>query len=183
MQVYDVAMRRAVPWIVALATVTIAFGTFYVGLQQALRLGANDPQVQMAQDTARQLDQGGFPTQIVKGDIDIAHSVAPFTIVYDKNGTPIASSGSLNERVPTIPIGVLKASEGKPYHFVTWQPTASVRLASVTVAAKNYYVTAARSLYETEKRTDTLGKVVLAGWLLSLTVMGAGYWLYYKSSK
>ncbi|HET7320440.1 MAG TPA: hypothetical protein VFI84_02535 [Candidatus Saccharimonadales bacterium] len=175
-------MRKVVWWLVVTGVITITFGTLYVGLQQALRLGANDPQMQLAQDTASQLNKGGFPTQVVTGDVDIAHSAAPFTIIYDKSGTPIASSGSLNERVPKIPFGVLKASEGKPYHFVTWQPQPGIRLASVTVAAKSYYVTSARSLYETEQRTSTLGKVVLTGWLLSLCLIGvAAYWYGAKS--
>ena len=59
----------------------------YLTVQQSLRLGANDPQIQMAEDAASSLN-GGASTESVlpSSKVEIADSLAPFVIVFDSSG-------------------------------------------------------------------------------------------------
>jgi len=148
---------------------TIVFGTVYATTQQMSRQSANDPQIQLAEDAAARLDQGADPTSVIGGgNVDIAKSLAPFVIVYDTSGHVVAGTGYLDGNIPAVPSGVLTSAQGKPYNAVTWQPQTGVRIASVTVHAKNYSVLSGRSLTEVEKRDNTILLLVTCGWLASL---------------
>ena len=71
-----------------LALIITAFCALaYLLSQQMLRLGANEPQVQLAQDTAARLSAGEAPASVVPaGTLDVGRSLAPFTILYDDSG-------------------------------------------------------------------------------------------------
>ncbi|HSW37705.1 MAG TPA: hypothetical protein VLG37_05065 [Candidatus Saccharimonadales bacterium] len=155
--------------------ITVIFGTIYGTVQQSLRLSANDPQIQLAEDSAAKLDAGA-KASTVSGQTDIKRSLATFLIIYDKSGRVVAGTGRLDGQIPRVPLGVLKASEGKDYHAVTWQPQNGVRLASVTVSAKNYYVVSARSLKEVEKRETKVFQLAVMGWLVSLLIVFGSFW-------
>ena len=99
--------------------VVVVFSTIYAVVQQAERTGANFPQVQVAEDVAAALDQGTKPEAVVYGKLDIAASLAPFVIIYDKSGKLVIGSGYLGGQVPVVPLGVLKAADGQEYHAVT----------------------------------------------------------------
>lgn len=157
--------------VVSFGLITIIFGTIYITEQQSLRIGANDLQIQLAEDTATALNNGVAGGNIDSHKIDLARSLTAFIIVYDKTGHIVSGNGYLNNRIPTIPLGVLQQAQGRSYSFVTWQPQADVRIASVSVAANNYYVLSGRSLKEVEKREDILLQLVLIGWLGSILVI------------
>ena len=74
-----------------------------------------------------------------------------------------------------MPYGVLTNADNKPYHSVTWQPRAGVRIASVSTAARDYYVLSGRSLIEVEKNAARTLQLSLLGGLLALIVL-AGTW-------
>src|SRR5689334_541207 len=98
-----------------LLIISLIYSTIYTASQQVSRLNANDPQVQMAEDTATRLDYHAKPQDVVAGrPVNIATSLAPFLIVYDKSGHIMANSGYLNNHIPKVPFGVLKSSDGKP---------------------------------------------------------------------
>src|SRR5438445_588354 len=80
-------------WLPLAFCLTVLAGLVYVTVQQNFRQGANDPQIQMAEDAAAQL-QGGAQAQAVvgAGKVDISRSLAPFLIVYDATGQQLASS-------------------------------------------------------------------------------------------
>ena len=89
MQIVKNIIRHWLP----LAVLTFAFsGLVYLAVQQDLRIGANDPQIQMAEDTASAIAGGANPASLVpSSDIEIATSLAPFVIVFDETGNIIAS--------------------------------------------------------------------------------------------
>lgn len=174
-------LRRHSLWLVATLILTILFGTIYTVGQQILRLGANDPQVQLAEDTAASLNSGLPPTSLAPGTVDFQKSLAPFVIIYDVNGHPIAGNGYLHGSLPSIPIGVLQAVGGKPYNFVSWQPEQGIRLAAVSVKANSYYVLSGRSLIEVEKRESLILQLSALGWFMSEALV-LGSWTLSKSS-
>lgn len=163
---------------------TLVFGTIFVIGQQTIRLSANMPQIQSAQDAAQRLNDGVKPQDIVPvgSRINLTTSSAGFLIIYDRSGKVVASSAQLNGSVPIIPFGVLQHTKSPGYNAVTWQPVSGVRIASIEVKTDNYYVLAGRSLAEPEKLVETIVKLTAAGYVISLLALSAGSLLYKKVS-
>jgi hypothetical protein len=147
-------------------------GLIYVAVQQDIRQSANNPQIQMAEDTAAKLADGQQVQAIVPSEkIDIAKSLAPYIIVFDTTGKPIASSALLNGQIPTIPPGVFNYVRQNGEDSITWQPQPGVRSAIVVTQFKGPnlgFVLAGRSLREVEIREDNVLHIVLLGWIAIL---------------
>jgi hypothetical protein len=172
-------MNRLITDFASVGILVIIFGTIYGTVQQAQRNDANYPQIQIAKDKAAQIDsdynlRSGYNPQIPQSlvPVDMRTSLAPFMIVYDKNGQVVSSSGYLNGKTPKAPLGILTDAKGKEYNAVTWEPQKNVRIAAVTVAAKDYYVLSGRSLTEVEKNESETFKLAFMGGVLSLLVLG-----------
>ena len=104
----------------------------YLAVQQALRHGANDPQIQMAEDAAYALSQGGSVAEVIPaGSVEISRSLAPFLVVYDETGKPQAGSGVLHGEMPVLPAGVLDYVRQQGEDRISWQPENGVRVAAV----------------------------------------------------
>lgn len=150
---------------------TLVFGTIYVVAQQSLRLGANSPQQQLAEDTAAQLNQGVAPESLVQGKVDLKTSLAPFVIIYDQEGKALAGSGYLDSKIPQVPVGVLRHASSNRTNAVTWEPEDGVRLATVSAVANKYYVLSGRSLRQVDKTTETALQLTAVGWLASTAIL------------
>jgi hypothetical protein len=166
-------LRKILDRYLPLVTViTIVCALVYVVDQQALRMSANDPQIQLAEDGAEALARGVDAQSLLPvNTIDVASSLAPFMIVYNDAGEPTASSGFLHGITPTLPIGILDYVRNAGEDRVTWQPEGGVRIAIVVMRANGIspgFVLVGRSLRETEKRVDQLTLLVGLAWLASL---------------
>jgi hypothetical protein len=164
-------VRRAVLMFIPLAVVITALcGLAYLIGQQGQRTGANDPQVELAEDAAARLDAGETAAAVVGTGppVDLARSLAPFIVVYDPAGTSLATDGQLDGAPPAVPKGVLDAARARGVNTVTWQPRAGVRIATVTVPWKGGTVTAGRSLRLVEERVDDLTRLVGLAWIVTL---------------
>jgi hypothetical protein len=151
---------------------TLLAGLVYGVAQQGLRSGANDPQLQLAEDAARALDAGVDPAAVVgPGVVDAAVSLAPFVVVYDAGGRVLASSGTLDGAAPVPPLGVLEHAAVNAPNAVTWQPREGVRVATVTARWGGGTVMAGRSLREVERREDQVLLLVAAGWAATLAAL------------
>ena len=159
-------------WIPLAAVIVALSGMLYVIPQQVMRQGANDPQIQQAEDAAAALAKGADPTTVIPTTkIDIAQSMAPFRMVLDEAGRPLAWSGELHGLPPTIPSGALDYVNQHGEDRITWQPEAGVRLATVIVKAEGInpgFVVAARSLREVEVREDQVLTLAVLGMVASL---------------
>jgi hypothetical protein len=90
-------------WLPIAITIVGLGGLTYAAVQHSLRLGANDPQIQLAEDAAAKLASGADPSGVVPGPAVDAHaSLAPFMIVFDSNGQVVASSGQINSHTPAL---------------------------------------------------------------------------------
>jgi hypothetical protein len=161
-------VRAVIKQWIPLAIVIIALsGMLYLIPQQILRQGANDPQIQQAEDAAAALAKGANPKTVVpQATIDIAQSMAPFRMVLDESGRPLTWSGELHGLPPTLPDGVIDYVKHHGEDRITWQPEAGVRLAAVIVKVEGVnpgFVLAARSLREVEVRENQV---------LNLSVLG-----------
>ena len=134
-----------------------------VSVQQNYRQSANDPQIQIAEDAASALQNGATPQSVVPiQTVDVSASLAPFLIITDANGTVLASTAKLNEKIPMPPSGTLAAAKNE--NRFTWQPQDGVRLATVVryyTGTNPGYVIAGRNLREVEIRESQLEDIAL----------------------
>ena len=167
-------MRKALRYWLAMAAVwSGAVAALLLGEQQLLRLQANDPQVQLAEDAARALAGGADPKSVLPPgpQVDVSRSLAPFVVVYDAAGAPMASSGQLHGAAPKLPGGVLEHALAQGGHRLSWQPEVGVRQALVVVplrAGAAGFVVAGRSLREVEARKRQAMEFLLLLWGLGL---------------
>jgi hypothetical protein len=163
---------------VAIATAGLC-GLAYLTVQQSLRIGANDPQIQIAEDAAGSLNGGAKLDSIVPANkVEITTSLAPFIIVFDDSGKVMASTATLHGSVPVYPAGVLEYTRTHGEDRITWQPENGVRLATVVVHYDKGFVMAGRSLREVEVRIGNIqticGLALLAIWAATFFVISAG---------
>jgi hypothetical protein len=161
-------------WIPLAVTITCLSGLIYLVIQQDIRIGANDPQIQIAQDLASQLSAGQNPLALIPpAKTDISKSLANYIMLFNKDGKLIGSSATLDGKTPTIPQGVFMTAEkaqGNETRF-TWQPRTGVRSAAVLAYYTGQipgFVLIGRSLREIEIREDQQEKIVLAGWIVTM---------------
>ena len=170
-----VQLRRSLAIFLPVAVLaTLCCGLVYTAVQQDLRMGANDPQVRLAEDAARALDAGAQPASLVGSvKVDVASSLAPFVVISDTSGAILATDGRLDGHDPVPPLGVLDAARADAPNKVTWQPRAGVRIASVTVPWKGGTVLAGRSLREVERQEDDILLITAAAWLVMMAALAA----------
>ena len=161
-------------WLPLAIAITLLCGLVYAAVQQEVRLSANDPQIGMAEDLAAALSHGSNAQALLSAEtVDIASSVSPFVVVYDSSERPVASTGLLDGRAPSLPTGVFTYTVKAGDDRFTWQPRHGVRQAAVLVAyhgTEPGFVLAARSLREPEKIIDLLGLHTGIAWLITLLV-------------
>lgn len=164
-------------WLPLAALITLVCGIVYVSVHQNFRSSANDPQIQMAEDAAEALENGvAIVTILGNSKVEIEKSLAPYLVMYDQAGKPVAGSGELNGKLPTLPEGVFKYAKNKGEDRITWQPEKGIRSAIVVVPynspnAQGGFVMAGRSLREVEKREHQLTVRVALLWIISLGIL------------
>lgn len=161
--------RAATIWVPLAVAVTGLGALVYGAVQQDLRQTANDPQAQLAEDAAARLDAGAAPGEVVPtGTVEMAASLAAYVIVFDANGTQVASSARLHGAPPPFPSSVFNSARARGEEAITWQPEAGVRSAVVVQAWRGGFVVAGRSLRLIEERENHIMLLSAAMWLLTL---------------
>lgn len=159
-------------WLPAFLAISFSVGISYGSVQQSIRQSAYEPQVQMAEDAVRSLQNGTSPADITGSSVmDISQSLLPFVMIYDSSGKVIASSGTLSGETPLLPPGVLSSAQVRGEDRLTWQPADNVRIAAVIVPFSSShpgYVLAGRSMRESEMITERLLSLALASWLIAI---------------
>ncbi|MDB5266248.1 MAG: hypothetical protein JWN89_63 [Parcubacteria group bacterium] len=155
--------------------------TFFAGVQQVTRSGANDPQVEMSEDAVSHLaNPAASPQSLVDPEINIEKSLAPYLIIFDDKNEAVASGASLDGSTPVPPRGVFEYLRSHPEDRFTWEPKSGVRNAVVMRRVEGPhagFVLAGRSMRETEARVANLGRLVFAAWIAFL-VISFGYSFY-----
>jgi hypothetical protein len=165
-------------WLTAIVVITIFAGLVYTTAQQVLRIGANDPQIQIAEDTAVALSNSAYSLPLLRFRVDIENSLDTFKIVYNEAGKVTNSTGILNGRVPELPDGVLSYVKQKGEDRITWEPKNNVRIAAVIRRYQGGYVLVGRSLREVEKREDNLLAMVIAAWVVATFIATIPFTFY-----
>jgi hypothetical protein len=152
--------------------------------QQLYRQASNDPQVQIAEDMALALESGTKPTALIASStrIDVSASLRPFTVIYDKDLSPIAWSGEYEGKPPVPPSNIFedaKGSVGSGESRVTWQPDEETRFAIVVlhVLRTDGYVLTGRNLREAQDRIWDIQALIGLVWLMTLAATLIATWL------
>ena len=160
-------------WILISGVATILSLFIYTSSQQVLRQSANDPQIQIAEDTAALLAGGVSPQAVVApANIDMEQSLAPFVMIFDNQGKLLISTAKPNT-LPKPPQGVFENAKNYGQNRFTWQPREDVRIAAVVVpyqSIQSGFVLVGRSLREVEKREERLMFVTFGAFVLSILV-------------
>jgi hypothetical protein len=174
--------RAFIFWIPLAVAITGLSGLIYVSSQQALRQGANDPQIEMAESGAAKLESGASVSSLLDAQtvfVNIATDLSPWIAAYDADGMPLAASSQLDNAEPSLPKGLFDTATWLPSKTfdspsgketrVTWQPRQGVRQAVVLVETENGdFVAAGRSLRLVEERESELTYEVGAMWGISM---------------
>ncbi len=176
---------------------TVVFGTIYSSVQQSYRQNANDPQVQLAEDTVEALRGAPSLNDVISTDqaanvyaasanyrlsvtipkVNITSSLAPFVVIYDGKHKVLATSASASagavSTLESLPSGVFSYATQHNEDQITWEPGNGARYA---IVVKPYsgantgagFVLAGRSLREVEVREQQLTWIVVSGWFIAL---------------
>ena len=182
---YNPDMKKHIffAWLPLAIASTILFVTAYALVQQDMRLSANDPQIELAEETTAALSHGASPASILNpAQTDISKELTPFGIVYDAAGKVVASSGTLNGAAPAVPSGVLAYARTHADDRFTWQPAPGVRIAAVVRkyqlgSTTTGFILVGRSLREIELRESSIELIAALAWVIAmaLTLIAVAY--------
>ncbi len=162
-------------WLPLVFVGTLIVGFVYGAVQQDIRLGANDPQIQLAEDAANDLNNGSTAADVVANaslsartdtKVDISISLAPFLIVYGSDKQIVTAGAQLDGADPVVPDGVFNNVTSDHEARFTWQPRSGVRIATVVVKSNTGYVLAGRSMREIELREDHIVEGAVIVWIV-----------------
>lgn len=182
---HNFSPKSTLPWLTAMLVVTIFSLTLYAVAQQNYRQNANDPQIQIAEDTAALLlNPHGESDYLTPAVIDIGQSLRPFTIVYDGGNNYYSGNAQLHGTPPSIPTGVIETARRDGQDRVTWQPEPNLRFAVVaaTQRSSGLVVVVGRSLREVENRISQLGDMIFIAWAVSCALVLAAWWITTKTA-
>jgi hypothetical protein len=149
--------RSLVMWLPVAGATTVLAMTIYVGVQQAQRSDADDPQLQLARDAASAIS-----------------AVAAGLAVYSGDGSVLSSSGTIDGLAPVIPDAVRTDAQGGELSF-TWEPRDGLRMATVAEPTAGGTVVAARSMMAViESRENQTLLLAGFGWLVALAAAAVG---------
>jgi hypothetical protein len=176
-------------WIPFAAVIAFACLLGYGLTQQSMRMAANDPQIQAADDIASSLTAGAPVNEIVPPGqtSEISVSLDTFVMIFDSTGKMLVSSAVLDGQTPTVPAGIFAYTKVNGEDSFTWQPAPGVRSA---VVVKSYggttpgYVLVGRSISEVETRE---GKIMhdaaiacILGWIVMFFLIWIVVGIYKK---
>lgn len=175
--------RIVISWFPLAVATTLICGLIYIVAQQNYRQSLNDPQIELAENAALEIEQGASVGSVVpQQKVNIAQSLTPWLAVYSASGTLLSWSGTLNGAPLTMPEGVFdtstwhkSAEDFFPVYVpanedrFTWQPQNGVRQAVVLVQTNGgIFVASGRNMREIENRIGTLTLMVGIGWIVTL---------------
>lgn len=151
--------------------ITLLCGLIYVVVQQDIRMSANDPQIQIAEDYASLLTNGIQPQLLVpQRKVDISKSLATYVIILNDKDDVILSSAILDNKTPTPPKSVFDYVRTSGETRITWQPKTGVRSATIIARYNGVnpgFILVGRSMREIEIRADNTLKIVILGWIVT----------------
>ncbi len=175
--------NRKIFFILTAFLVTLFCGLVFAISQQMLRLTANDPQVQIAQDILNSLAQGADPKQLSPTTVDMTKATNPFVIIYDNSEKAVGTTVELDKKTPVPPKGAFEKTKKNNESRFTWEPKEGLRQAAVMVKYKDGYVVVGKSLGEIDNRIKMMLKLVSVAWVMGIAATSLAFLLTRSKSK
>jgi hypothetical protein len=120
-----------------------------------------------------------------QSEINISASLAPFVVIYDADGNPMAGTGKLDNALPILPDGVLAYAKEHGQNRLTWQPRSDTRIATVILPYDKGFVLAGRNIREVEQRESQTSYFALITAILALiaTFMAIAFGEFFLKDK
>lgn len=161
-------VNRKIFYILTVFLVSLFSGLVFIATQQSLRLSANDPQIQIAQDILNSLSQGADPKQLSPTTVDMASATSAFVIIYDNNQKAVGTTVELDKKTPVPPSKSFDKTKSNNESRFTWEPKKGLRQAAVMVKYKDGYVLVGKSLGEIENRINVILRIVGVAWVVGI---------------
>jgi hypothetical protein len=168
---------RLVPWIVGAFVLSALIAGMYLAAHNIERSGADDAGQRLASQVASSQDPS-----VDAPRVDLAESLAPFFVIYDTAGNPVAGSGYLDGALASVPKGVITTAAAQGSDRVSWQPRAGLRFAVIAIADGDRVVLAGQSLKPSEDRIAQLGLLLLLGWAGGIVVLAIGAAIHLRAA-
>jgi hypothetical protein len=170
-------LSREVKYFLAFVFFTAIILVFvYAVAQNILRSGANEPQIQIAEDASFLLAHNAPMGPIVpEASVELLRNLGPFIQVYDEKGSLLDGNALLNGVSPKISKEDLLYTKQHGENRITWQPEAGTRIATIIFHYDGQnpgYVVSGRSLRETENRIQDIAKLCFFMWFGLVFVVG-----------
>ncbi len=160
------------------AILTLLGGAAALTMQQMLRRGADQPQIEMVNWYVSEIEAGVRPDEAIPpGYVDLERSLQPFVIFYNDRGKPENGTGYLDQSMPAPPAGVFDYVRSHGSEKFTWQPSRGIRIAAVVrrvAGAHPGFVLSGRSLRVVEEDESLLRRMVMFGWLALVLILALG---------
>lgn len=166
-------MKMIQSWLPLAIVMTVLSGLVYVTVQQSLRMGANDPQIQMSEDIAQQLANGQTVAAFLPPTtVEISQSLAPYVMIFNDAGQLVAGNAKLDGQAPNLPMGIFPYAKLHLQARQTWQPRVGVRSALIVTrydgSKGSGFVAVGRSLREVEVREEQALLLTGFGWFVAM---------------
>lgn len=160
-------------WLPLGIAITVICALVYFLAWQALRMQANDPQVEISEELSKAVMEVEDPAQFDPPQkLDISKSLSAYWIVYSQDGKALAGNGQINNSLPEVPVKLLEASNAKKESRVTWQPSGGADRQALVIrpyeGVSKGYVAAGRSLRELDFRLKNLMVLTTLGWIVAM---------------
>ena len=164
--------------VVLAVVLSLLGGSAALVIDQMMRRGADQPQIDMVSWYAGEITAGEAPDNVIPpGYVDLERSLQPAIIFYDDQGKPAVGTGYLDQNLPAPPSGVFDHVRQQGYEKVTWRPQPGVRLASVIQRINGPhpgFLLAARSLRPVEQQKIILWRMAFGVWLTVMLLLLGG---------
>ena len=167
----DSMKKIIIKWLPLAVTITALAGTYYIGLLQSYRLGADDPQAQYIVDLTKELKTTDDAKSLAAPEgqkIKVNESLNVFAMAYDKDGNVVASSAEIDGKDPALPNGTISNANKYGQSRFTWSPAKDVKIAAIISKTDWGYVLIGRNIREITNRIKVHNLVSFFGLLVAL---------------
>lgn len=157
-------------WVTIALLLTGLIGLVFAGYQHAVRSMANDPQIELAEEVTKAINNGAPIESILSqgSSMDMRDGLAPFAMIFDKDRKLVGSTAKLGDNTPEPPQGTFEFAKEQGRNMFTWSPEEDVRVAAVVLPAKDSYVLIGKNLREVDLRTKEFSYMALGAWMALL---------------
>jgi hypothetical protein len=163
--------KYSLSWVSIAFSITALCMLIFAAVQQLNRLTLYEQSAEVTQRILYGIKSGQDVPKNLLPVVDLQYERGVFIVLYDAATNKAMETIMVDGKTVNVPVGVLNYAKAHGNHRVTWQPTKNVREAIIVTyvsGSRPVYVVVGKSVLEAESRIETIGKLILIGWFLTL---------------